>query len=341
MLSMYLKSALFVVVLTLAVAINADSSKNTINIGDCAVTIKDDKPNFKCEDIKECSHTLTLGGATGGTYEVIANIISGIAHATGTLVGSDCAAVEIDSGSAGSQENCKKVLDKPKYELGIVQSDVFFDSKDGCYSGSENNFVVLHELHDEYIHILARTSIENIQSLEGKVVSIGEEGSGTIFTARNVLAAHGVNVSERKYSTANALNKLLSDDEDSIDAMFYVGGVAGSIFKENRDRLTDVHFLPVTVALPSESFEDASFTVNDYDFIRESEVKTWKQKALLITYNWDTIDRGKTCDLVRRLSNKIDQHTASINNLYPIELFGGPFERTSPNSGINATLRCD
>lgn len=350
--SMCLTLVILLIISACVSTAHADSLKNTVSIGDCTVTNVDGKSNFECKNVKPCSHVLTLGGATGGTYEVIANIISGIAHASGTRVGTDCASIEIDSGSAGSQENCRKVGKKPNYELGIVQADVFFESKDGCQTGSEDNFVVLRELHDEYVHILARSDIKDIGDLQGKKVSIGEEGSGTIFTARKVLDAHGIKVAEKKYSTADALNMLLVNDESksekSIHAMFYVGGAIGSIFKEKEKKLKNTHFLSLTSDPEEGSYQPAEIPVDEYKWEKKKEIKTWKQKALLVTYNWDSIGdtRRKTCDLVRKLNKKIGHYADSINDLYSNDLYstkllGGPFTPNSPNTNTHVSLKCN
>jgi TRAP transporter TAXI family solute receptor len=117
-----------------------------------------------------------------------------------------------------------------RVDAALAQSDVVAEAVAGAdafrHDGAQTHVRLLADLFPEEVHIVAGANahIRAISDLRGKRVSIGPPASGTMVTARAVLAAYGITPRRIKTNTdpADAAAEKLAKGQ--IDAMIFVGG---------------------------------------------------------------------------------------------------------------------
>lgn len=199
--------------------------------------------------------------------------------------------------SEGSTDNIRRINSSENASLGIVQSDVL-----GFLSRSQNaesikmasKLRMVFPFHNEEVHVLARKNIKSLAGLKDKKVAIGEEGSGNMLTAINLLAISAVEPAEmRKIPSAEGVVAVLKGD---IDAVVFVGGKPVRLFKNLEDLslpenqkfaglLEQVHFLALDNPKLLEEYRPATLTVEDYRFI-DTPVPTIAVQAVLVSFDF-------------------------------------------------------
>ncbi|MCI5210880.1 MAG: TAXI family TRAP transporter solute-binding subunit, partial [Candidatus Electrothrix sp. ATG2] len=162
-------------------------------------------------------------GGTKGTYIQIGYDISRLVKQEGIYL-------KVHP-SNGSLDNVADVYERKDVQLGIVQSDVLASigsSGDTQLNKVAKQIKMLFPLYNEEVHILASRSITSFSDLEGKIVAIGSEGSGTALTASLLFEIAGVTPSEKKNIGSKKALMLLRSEV--IDAMFYISGYPVSLF---------------------------------------------------------------------------------------------------------------
>jgi TRAP transporter TAXI family solute receptor len=175
-------------------------------------------------------------GSTGGTYFPVGELIAGLlSHPPGAqrceksrLCGPPGLIVTART-SEGAVANVRAV-DNGAFTSGLAQSDVVADAVAGKGAfkkeGPARHIRVIAALFPEDVHLVVAGSskIASVSDLNHKRVALGAEGSGSLVTARAVLAAWRLR--ERHLKTSFdppeiAAQKLARDE---IDAFFFVGG---------------------------------------------------------------------------------------------------------------------
>ncbi|WP_458407337.1 TAXI family TRAP transporter solute-binding subunit [Anaerotignum sp.] len=174
---------------------------------------------------------LNMGtGDTEGSYYAFGNLLA--AHM------SDAAGVHIDVLSTeGSVENINGIHDGI-YQLGMAQADVMSYAWNGIIpfarDGEVRSFRAIGGLYEEAVQIV--TLDENIQSVEdlrGKTVSIGEENSGVLINAMNVLDVYGLRTGEDiETVTMSFGDSVAAMKEGKIDAAFIVSGAPTNVIED-------------------------------------------------------------------------------------------------------------
>jgi len=175
-------------------------------------------------------------GTTGGTYfpvgGMLANAISNPPGSRPCDRGGSCGVpglIAVAQATQGSVENLKEMR-TGTLESALSQADIAFWAYQaiGPYKGQPafDQLTAIANLYTETVHVVVRaeSDIRNIGDLRGKVVSIGEEGSGTLVEARVILDAYGVSekdIEARYLKPGPAGDRLVEHD---IDAFFIVGG---------------------------------------------------------------------------------------------------------------------
>ncbi len=141
--------------------------------------------------------------------------------------------------TAGSASNVR-LLSEGYIQVGVAQSDVVNEMYYGeeLTGNKENKYqgysaVASLWTEDVQIAVLKNSDIENLNDLEDKTVSIGQEESGTERNARQVLSAVGLqdgNINMENYDYSDAMSHLL---DGSIDAMFVTAGAPVQIYADN------------------------------------------------------------------------------------------------------------
>jgi TRAP transporter TAXI family solute receptor len=173
-------------------------------------------------------------GPTGGTYfpigEAMADIIShppGVARCETADVCGPSGLIASARSSAGTIANVLDVNSR-RADAALAQSDVVAQAiaGKGAFKTSQSHIRVIADLFPEEVHVVAAKAahIHSIADLKGKRVSIGDANSGTIVTARAVLAAWRVPEARLKasYDPADIAADKLAREE--IDAFFFTGG---------------------------------------------------------------------------------------------------------------------
>jgi TRAP transporter TAXI family solute receptor len=162
---------------------------------------------------------------------IIANVISGPPGSMPCDLGGSCGVPGLIAAAVSTQGSLNNIQEMAaeKLDLALCQANIAHDAYTGAglYAGKPvGTLRTIANLFPEAVHIVVRRSAEirNIAALKGRRVSLGEENSGTLATARIVMRGYGlpmkdlVPVYERLVRSA----EMLSTGE--IDAFFMVGG---------------------------------------------------------------------------------------------------------------------
>ena len=183
-------------------------------------------------------------GPTGATYfpvgEAIAAIVShppGVYRCETSDVCGPSGLIASVRTSPGAVFNVQAV-NAHTVDAALAQSDVLAQAVAGRGSfrstGAQTHVRVLADLFPEEVHLLAAKSarIASVGNLQGKRVSIGATNSGTIVTARSVLAAFRLPVSRIKISNDSSDVAAVELSQGKLDAMFFVGGAPVPLVRE-------------------------------------------------------------------------------------------------------------
>lgn len=175
-------------------------------------------------------------GTTGGTYfpigGLIANAISNPPGSRPCERGGSCGVpglIAVAQATNGSVENLE-LLRTGGVEAAMSQADTAYMAYTGTgiFAGRPalEGLRSIGMLYVEAVHVVVRadSGIAGIADLRDKVVSVGEEGSGTLVEARLILEAYGLNegsLRARYLKPGPAADRLAAGD---LDAFFIVGG---------------------------------------------------------------------------------------------------------------------
>ncbi|MEM9244808.1 MAG: TAXI family TRAP transporter solute-binding subunit, partial [Cyanobacteria bacterium P01_F01_bin.153] len=125
--------------------------------------------------------------------------------------------VQDGNDSRGSQDNLQRVLDGDVM-FALVQLDV---ARPAMRRGKIQTLAILAK---EHFHLITRSdrNLDTILDLQGKPVAMGQEGSGTFFTAQRLLGLAGLKVQPREMSFSEGLEAL---EAGEVEAIAYVGTV--------------------------------------------------------------------------------------------------------------------
>lgn len=195
-------------------------------------------------------------GSTGSTDfaigGLIANAISKPPGSRPCEKGGSCGVpglVAVAQASSGAVDNIE-LLRNTRLEAALVQADVAF----WAYAGqgpyktqpSYPKLRAIANLFPETVHVVVRadSDLTAISQLRGRVVGLGEEGSGTLVEARMILEAYGLgpdDIGPRYYRPGQAADRLAAGE---IDAFFFVGGLPVAVISDLAQRLP-VRLLPM------------------------------------------------------------------------------------------------
>lgn len=159
------------------------------------------------------------GGTTGIYYGYAGALAEMLTRRTGMP------AEVIESG--GSVQNLER-LAAGEAQLAFSAADAAGDAADGMEPFSEPLAVqAIARVYDDFVHIIvpASSSIETIDDLAGRRVSLGADGSGTELIARRVLDAAGIRVGEVDAVSLGINGSMEALRAGGIDAFFWSGGL--------------------------------------------------------------------------------------------------------------------
>ena len=188
--------------------------------------------------------TIGTGGVTGVYYPTGGALARIINEATKRNVR---ASVE---STGGSVYNINNVL-SGDINLGFAQSDRQYQAINGLaeWDGKpQESLRFLFSLHPEVVTLVAAddAGIKNLKDLKGKIVNIGNPGSGQRHNAIQILEAVGIdpeNDIQAEGLKAAECAKMLQDGR--IDAYFYTVGHPAGSFKEASAGKRKVRIVPI------------------------------------------------------------------------------------------------
>ena len=239
-------------------------------------------------------------GAENGTYffigSEIASIISNPPGSYPCIKGGNCGipgVVSIVQSTSGSSQNIE-LVNAGLLEAALSQSNIshFAFNGSGAYKDTEqkyDNIRSVIRLLRENIHIIvpSNSTIQEIEDLKGKRVSIGEQKSGTAFEANVILKSYGISSKEYTpiYQKPNkAVDHLI---KGRIDAFFFVGAAPVPLITELAER-TAIRLLEINDENANQLIKELPFY--DRDILAENiypntaKVKTISAGALLIAH---------------------------------------------------------
>ena len=167
--------------------------------------------------------TLTMGtGGETGTYYAVGSVL-------GNYISPKIGVTINVVASGGSAKNLTGMCVDKIYDLATVQSDVMTFAFNGTNSFAEtgklDSFRVLCGLYAETVQIVSvDPSIKSVADLKGKTVCVGDVGSGTAFSAVDILGIYGMTIDDITpvYQSFGASTESLRDGK--IDAAFTTAG---------------------------------------------------------------------------------------------------------------------
>lgn len=188
------------------------------------------------------SSKLSFGAAgVGGTYYSLAQSLADEAKdGLGRTI-------EVKT-TAGSAANLR-LLSENYLQLAIAQADLIGDAYNGAgiFDGeARQGFLAVASLYAEACQVVVRadSGITGIEQLQGKIVSVGEEESGTEQNAKQILSAYGLSEKLTEQVNMNYTEAAAALADGSIDAVFCTIAVPTDVLSELSESCS-VRFLPV------------------------------------------------------------------------------------------------
>ncbi|WP_288433226.1 TAXI family TRAP transporter solute-binding subunit [uncultured Deinococcus sp.] len=279
---------------------------------------------------------LTIGsGSTTGVYFPVATGMAKMVNDAGT-------GVRANARSTGGSVFNMNALATGELDMAIVQNDIAFYSYKGsgiqAFEGKANNKVrTLAVLYPEVLHVIARkdAKISSIADLKGKRVVIGDLGSGTEQTARQVLEAYGLKFEDLgqalRVSPAQGIS-LMQDKR--ADALFYTVGVGASAISQIAQTV-DVSLVPV-------AGNQASALIKKYPFYVRYNIPAKSYKGVGATVPGVAVQAtlvsssSVSDDTVYKAMKAIFANTASVKAIHPA--LNTSFSNASAVKGVPAPL---
>lgn len=164
----------------------------------------------------------------GGVYYQAATSLKQLAENDGNI------SIDVKT-TAGSAANVR-LLSQGYLDAAIAQSDIISDAYNGenTFKTAYKDYSAVAALYTEVCHIIVKadSSINSVDDLLGKTVSVGEEESGSELNAKQILSAYGLNdkmVKEVNLNYADSAKALVSGE---VDAVFWTVGINATVVDE-------------------------------------------------------------------------------------------------------------
>lgn len=230
----------------------------------------------------------------------------GVYYAYGTKLSAQESSVAVRE-TAGSRANIR-LLGEGFIDLAIVQSDVLSEAVNGVGDFEEepvSNVRAIAGLYDEAFQIIVRadSGITSPADLKGKIVSVGEEGSGVAKNAEYLFLSAGIDSSSVNKEFMSYKDSAAALENGSIDAFFAVLGAPSEVVSGLCES-ADIRILSLddrTISYMTEIYKGYSaVTVPAGTYSGQTEdIRTVGVKAVLVADS--RADRAAVRDITRSL----------------------------------------
>lgn len=257
----------------------------------------------------EAPNENTIGVISGDLYS--APTYLQIAHDMASVLndGSNLRVVSVVG--TGGVQNIRDVRSLKGIDIGFTQSNILNSyrrvNKRHGNSADEAKLIYITRLFIEEVHLIARADITSISQLRGQKVNIGEAGSGTAFTMRDIFKNLGVDIKEVNVNQADGMEQMKAGE---IAATALVAGKPVPSIKSIQ-REDGFHILPIPHAPAlQEDYLPDELTSKEYPgLIPEGKtIETLAVSAVLIAFNW-----SKDSDRYRRVKKFTEALFSKIN----------------------------
>jgi TRAP transporter TAXI family solute receptor len=233
-----------------------------------------------------------VGMVTGskiGTYYQFGNDIARVAKTAGLDI--------VVKESKGSVENIERMTSRENAAFGIVQSDVLgwlSRSTDPEKRRLADRMRLIFPFYKEEVHLFANKNIQSFKDLQGKRISVGEEGSGHWLTATHLLDIMGVKPDATLHMKADeAIAEVL---HGNLDAVIFVGGKPVPAFvrlgelKEKPEYgplFQNVHFVPLADPTMLREYQASTISPDDYKLV-DKTIPTIAAKSVLMSFDFSS-----------------------------------------------------
>ena len=169
-------------------------------------------------------------GGPMGTYYAVGGVMEDVLNPL-------LADAKLTLESSGASRANLEMIEEGDAQLATVQNDVMYYAYTGTslFEGEEpyKNFSAVAGLYDETIQIITcEEGIQSVADLAGKTVSVGDEGSGVEFNARQILEAYGLSFEDIQVVNASFADSADGMEKGEIDAAFIVAGIPTTAIEE-------------------------------------------------------------------------------------------------------------
>ena len=169
--------------------------------------------------------------------------------------------------SSGASRANLEMIEEGDAQLATVQNDVMYYAYTGTslFDGEEpiTNFSAVAGLYDETIQIVTcDESIKTVADLAGKTVSVGDNGSGVEFNAKQILEAYGLSFDDITPVNSSFGESAYGMEKGTIDAAFIVSGLPTTAIEELADS--------VQIGFVQLDEEHIATLQSEYDFYTEA-----------------------------------------------------------------------
>ena len=296
---------------------------------------------------------LAKGGAESGGGRQFATIgtggVTGVYYPTGGAISkmvnqkSDAYNLRVTVESTGGSVYNINAIMSGDLEFGIVQSDLQFQAHNGVadWDGDpQEKLRAVFSIHPESVSLLAsdESGIRSLDDLRGKVVNIGNPGSGQRSNAIDILTTAGIDpdtdIQAEGIKAAEAAGML---QDGRIDAYFYTVGHPNGSFKEATSGSRKVRFVPIEGAPVDQLLNQYPYyaksiipVLDNYPgAANEDDVPTFGVKATLST----SADVGE--DVVYAITKEVFDNLDEFKTLHPAYTILSPEEMLT---GLSAPL---
>ncbi|RIW33993.1 TAXI family TRAP transporter solute-binding subunit [Bacillus salacetis] len=223
-------------------------------------------------------------GGTGGTYYPLGGTFAKIIQ--------DETGIESSASTSGASAENMASIKSGDIEVAFTQTDIASYATEGTQMFSDNkveNAQGIGTLYPETIQIVTTkdSGIESVEDLKGKVVSVGEAGSGTLLNAEQILEVHGLTVDDLSARNLSFDDSTTGIQDGTIDAAFITSGTpTGAV--EGLAATQDVTIIPVSSEKADELIEKYPYYAKDtipggtYSKL-DSDIETVAVRAMLVT----------------------------------------------------------